>query len=175
MRSTIRPGHCPFCVATKSWSRFLQTRRAPLTRPRSGVVTLSQAERNFPTTANVDAMDFRDLAYWLIVRIGPISLNVTTPHRRARTDRLRPRRACGRWTASRRRLYFHPDRRDGTPRHRTPAALTPVAGQLRDPPFGQVQEPGDDLDGLGIGRHEQGALTRKIRRGQGSADEPKRS
>src|SRR5680860_13296 len=45
----------------------------------SGVVTLSQTTRNLPTTANVDAMDFKDLACWLIVQIGPISLNVTTP------------------------------------------------------------------------------------------------
>jgi hypothetical protein len=27
-----------------------------------GVVTLSQTERNLPTTANIDARDFRDLA-----------------------------------------------------------------------------------------------------------------
>ena len=46
-----------------------------------GVVTLSQTERNLPTTANVDARDFSDLACWLIVQIGPISLNVTTPSR----------------------------------------------------------------------------------------------
>jgi hypothetical protein len=32
-----------------------------------------------PTTANVDARNFKDLAHWLIVQIGPISLNVTTP------------------------------------------------------------------------------------------------
>ncbi len=32
-----------------------------------------------PTIANVDARDFSDLACWLIVQIGPISLNVTTP------------------------------------------------------------------------------------------------
>jgi hypothetical protein len=32
-----------------------------------------------PTIANVD--DFSDLACWLIVQIGPISLNVTTPSR----------------------------------------------------------------------------------------------
>jgi TIR domain-containing protein len=44
-----------------------------------GVVTLSQTERNLPTTANVDARNFKDLARWLIVQIGPISLNVTTP------------------------------------------------------------------------------------------------
>jgi cysteine synthase len=44
-----------------------------------GVVTLSQTERNLPTIANVDARDFSDLACWLIVQIGPISLNVTTP------------------------------------------------------------------------------------------------
>ena len=47
--------------------------------PKQGVVTLSQTERNLPTIANVDARDFSDLAYWLIVQIGPISLNVTTP------------------------------------------------------------------------------------------------
>ena len=47
--------------------------------PREGVVTLSQIERNLPTTANVDARDFKHLACWLIVQIGPISLNVTTP------------------------------------------------------------------------------------------------
>ena len=46
-----------------------------------GVVTLSQTERNLPTIANVDARDFSDLACWLIVQIGPISLNVTTPLR----------------------------------------------------------------------------------------------
>ena len=44
-----------------------------------GVVTLSQTERNLPTIANIDARDFSDLACWLIVQIGPISLNVTTP------------------------------------------------------------------------------------------------
>ena len=44
-----------------------------------GVVTLSQTERNLPTTANVDESNFKDLASWLIVQIGPISLNVTTP------------------------------------------------------------------------------------------------
>ena len=44
-----------------------------------GVVTLSQTERNLPTTANVDARDLKHLACWLIVQIGPISLNVTTP------------------------------------------------------------------------------------------------
>ena len=44
-----------------------------------GVVTLSQTERNLPTTANVDARDFKYLACWLIVPIGAISLNVTTP------------------------------------------------------------------------------------------------
>jgi hypothetical protein len=48
-----------------------------------GVVTLSQTERNLPTIANVDARDFSDLACWLIVQIGPISLNVTTPIARA--------------------------------------------------------------------------------------------
>ena len=41
----------------------------------------SQTERNLPTIANVDAWDFSDLAGWLIVQIGPISLNVTTPSR----------------------------------------------------------------------------------------------
>ena len=45
----------------------------------SGVVTLSQTERNLPTTANVDARNFKVLACWWIVQIGPISLNVTTP------------------------------------------------------------------------------------------------
>ena len=39
----------------------------------------SQTERNLPTIADVDARDFSDLACWLIVQIGPISLNVTTP------------------------------------------------------------------------------------------------
>lgn len=48
-----------------------------------GVVTLSQTERNLPTIANVDARDFSDLACWLIVQIGPISLNVTTPPERS--------------------------------------------------------------------------------------------
>jgi len=37
-----------------------------------GVVTLSQTERNLPTTANVDARNFKDLARWLIVQIGRI-------------------------------------------------------------------------------------------------------
>jgi hypothetical protein len=46
-----------------------------------GVVTLSQNERNLPTTANVDARNFKDLARWLTVQIGPISVNVTTPSR----------------------------------------------------------------------------------------------
>ena len=45
----------------------------------AGVVTLSQTERNLPTTANLDARDFIDLACWSIVQTGPISLNVTTP------------------------------------------------------------------------------------------------
>ena len=49
------------------------------TRSSRGVVTLSQTERNLPTTANVDARNLKDLAHWLIVQIGPISLNVTTP------------------------------------------------------------------------------------------------
>jgi hypothetical protein len=44
-----------------------------------GVVTLSQTEPNLPTTANLDPRDFIDLACWLIVQTGPISLNVTTP------------------------------------------------------------------------------------------------
>ena len=39
-----------------------------------GVVTLSQTERNLSTIANVDARDFSDLAFWLIVQIGPIHL-----------------------------------------------------------------------------------------------------
>ena len=57
---------------------------------RTGVVTLSQTERNLPTTANVDARDFKDLACWLIVQTGPISLNVTTPFlRRPRRPDLR--------------------------------------------------------------------------------------
>ena len=47
--------------------------------PPRGVVTLSQTERNLPTTANVDARNFKDFACRLIVQIGPISLNVTTP------------------------------------------------------------------------------------------------
>jgi hypothetical protein len=45
-----------------------------------GVVTLSPTERNLGTTANVGARDFRDLACWLIIQTGPISLNVTMPH-----------------------------------------------------------------------------------------------
>jgi hypothetical protein len=44
-----------------------------------GVVALSQTEPNLPTTANLDPRDFIDLACWLIVQTGPISLNVTTP------------------------------------------------------------------------------------------------
>ena len=32
-----------------------------------------------PTIANVDARDFSDLACWLIVQIGPVPLNMTTP------------------------------------------------------------------------------------------------
>jgi DNA mismatch endonuclease (patch repair protein) len=39
-----------------------------------------------PTTANVDARNFKDLARWLIVQIGLISLNVTTPFRLHRKD-----------------------------------------------------------------------------------------
>ena len=48
------------------------------------VVTLSQTERNLPTTANFDTRNFSDLACWLIVQIGPISLNATTPSRELR-------------------------------------------------------------------------------------------
>jgi hypothetical protein len=44
-----------------------------------GVVTLSQTERNLPTTANVAARDFKHLAGWSFVQIGPIPLNVTMP------------------------------------------------------------------------------------------------
>jgi hypothetical protein len=44
-----------------------------------GVVTSSQTERILPTTANVAARNFKDLARWLIIQMGPISLNVTTP------------------------------------------------------------------------------------------------
>ena len=40
----------------------------------AGVVTLSQTERYLPTIANVDAKDFKHLACWLIVQIGPIHL-----------------------------------------------------------------------------------------------------
>lgn len=54
--------------------------------PSAAVVTLSQTERNLPTIANVDARDFSDIACWLIVQIGPISLNVTTPDQQ-RLDR----------------------------------------------------------------------------------------
>jgi hypothetical protein len=46
-----------------------------------GVVTLSPTERNLGTTTNIGARDFRDLACWLIVQTGPISLNVTMPIR----------------------------------------------------------------------------------------------
>jgi hypothetical protein len=35
-----------------------------------GVVTLSQTERNLPTTANVDESNFKDLACWLIVQMA---------------------------------------------------------------------------------------------------------
>jgi hypothetical protein len=45
----------------------------------AGVVTLSQTERNLPTTANVAARDFKHLAGWSFVQIGPIPLNVTMP------------------------------------------------------------------------------------------------
>jgi two-component sensor histidine kinase len=55
------------------------SRPFPKKRNEGGVVTLSQTERNLPTIANIDARDFKDLACWLIVQIGPISLNVTTP------------------------------------------------------------------------------------------------
>jgi hypothetical protein len=47
-----------------------------------GVVTLSQTERNLPTTVNVAARDFKHLAGWSFVQIGPIPLNVTMPIRR---------------------------------------------------------------------------------------------
>jgi hypothetical protein len=60
-----------------------------------GVVTLSQTERNLPTIANVDARDFSDLACWLIVQIGPISLNVTTPVRLELASRPRSVNATG--------------------------------------------------------------------------------
>ena len=57
-------------------SQIAMTSYAP-----SGCCHIKSDERNLPTTANVDAMDFKDLACWLIVQIGPISLNVTTPSR----------------------------------------------------------------------------------------------
>jgi hypothetical protein len=44
-----------------------------------GVVTLSQIERNSPTTANAETRDFKDLVYWSIAEIRLIALNVTTP------------------------------------------------------------------------------------------------
>ena len=44
-----------------------------------------------PTTANVDAGNSKDLARWLIVQIGLISLNVTMPRRRL--CKSAPRRA----------------------------------------------------------------------------------
>ena len=42
-----------------------------------------------PTTAKVGARDCKDLACWLIVQIGPISLNVTTPPQHLIRDRDR--------------------------------------------------------------------------------------
>ena len=58
--------------------KFLQGPCGPESLHRSfGVVTLSQTELNLPTTANLDARDFIDLACWFIVQTGPISLNVT--------------------------------------------------------------------------------------------------
>jgi hypothetical protein len=47
------------------------------------------------TTTNVGARDFRDLACWLIVQTGPISLNVTMPFQEILRliDGLRPRPA----------------------------------------------------------------------------------
>jgi len=44
-----------------------------------GVVTLSLINWNLPAAADFDAWDFRGLACRLIVHIGPILLNVTTP------------------------------------------------------------------------------------------------
>jgi hypothetical protein len=59
-----------------------------------GVVTLSQTEPNLPTTANLDPRDFIDLACWLIVQTGPISLNVTTPRHLNRRDIFKQNRAA---------------------------------------------------------------------------------
>jgi hypothetical protein len=47
--------------------------------PRQDVVTLSQIERDSPTTANAEARDFNGLACWSIAEIRLISPNVTTP------------------------------------------------------------------------------------------------
>jgi hypothetical protein len=44
-----------------------------------GVVTLSQIERNSPTTANAETRNFNDLVYRSIAKIRLVSLNVTTP------------------------------------------------------------------------------------------------
>jgi hypothetical protein len=44
-----------------------------------GIVTLSQIERNSPTTVNSEAWDFNDLVYQTIAQIWLISLNVATP------------------------------------------------------------------------------------------------
>jgi hypothetical protein len=66
----------PDLIETKlhepSVSQIEEGQTVPTVGATSGVVTLSQTERNLPTTANVDASNLKDLAGWLIVQIGPI-------------------------------------------------------------------------------------------------------
>jgi hypothetical protein len=54
-------------------------RREDFTSAHQGVVTLSQIERDSPTTVHADDRYFNDLACYSIAKIRLISLNVTTP------------------------------------------------------------------------------------------------
>mgnify|MGYP001817960698 FL=1 len=51
-------------------------------RTRHGIVTLSLIDWNFPTAADFNWRDFKDLSCRSIGHIGPISLNVTMPFHR---------------------------------------------------------------------------------------------
>jgi hypothetical protein len=64
-----------------------------------------------PTTANLDPRDFIDLACWLIVQTGPISLNVTTPPKGQRGPGIEPDRAADEFwweTVALKRYRSHP-------------------------------------------------------------------
>jgi hypothetical protein len=103
-----------------------------------GVVTLSQTERNLPTIANVDASDFSDLGCWLIVQIGPITLNVTTPIEVPVIARSRPR------TADIRRDR-RPELQEPPPDRLVGCVNTSLGQQFLDIPKGQC-EPGIEPD-----------------------------